>query len=98
MTPPPRCRGDAQPARPRPSGSPTAKSGAGFTGKKALRYAGTHTPDGRAYSYNKIFDVNTAVTKDTELSYLVYPQMGETDLNYPATHVAVDLASPTART
>lgn len=75
-----------------PSGSPTAKSGAGFTGKKALRYAGTHTPDGRAYSYNKIFDVNTAVTKDTELSYLVYPQMGETDLNYPATHVAVDTA------
>ncbi|SCE52394.1 hypothetical protein GA0115253_106425 [Streptomyces sp. Termitarium-T10T-6] len=36
--------------------------------------------------------MNTAVTKDTELSYLVYPQMGETDLNYPATHVAVDLA------
>ncbi|GFN08018.1 hypothetical protein Smic_65740 [Streptomyces microflavus] len=75
-----------------PSGSPTAKAGAGFTGKKALRYAGTHKPDGRAYSYNKVFDVNTAVTKDTELSYLVYPQMGETDLNYPATHIAVDLA------
>ncbi|MEI7032756.1 GH92 family glycosyl hydrolase [Streptomyces pratensis] len=75
-----------------PSGSPTAKAGAGFTGKKALRYAGTHAPQGRAYSYNKVFDVNTRVTKDTELSYLVYPQMGETDLNYPATHVAVDLA------
>ncbi|MET7367338.1 GH92 family glycosyl hydrolase [Streptomyces sp. NPDC005566] len=75
-----------------PSGSPTAKSGAGFTGKKALRYAGTHKPDGHAYSYNKVFDVDTAVTKDTELSYLVYPQMGQTDLNYPATHVAVDLA------
>ncbi|MEU8674744.1 GH92 family glycosyl hydrolase [Streptomyces sp. NPDC048560] len=75
-----------------PSGSPTAKSGAGFSGKKALRYAGTHKPDGRAYSYNKVFDVDTAVTKDTELSYLVYPQMGETDLAYPATHVAVDLA------
>ncbi|WNI21772.1 GH92 family glycosyl hydrolase [Streptomyces sp. ITFR-16] len=75
-----------------PSGSPTAKAGAGFTGKKALRYAGTHKADGRAYSYNKIFDVNTAVTRDTELSYLVYPQMGETDLSYPATHVAVDLA------
>ncbi|MFI8812460.1 MULTISPECIES: GH92 family glycosyl hydrolase [unclassified Streptomyces] len=75
-----------------PSGSPTAKSGAGFTGKKALRYAGTHKADGRAYSYNKVFDVNTAVTKDTRLSYLVYPQMGETDLAYPATHVAVDLA------
>ncbi len=75
-----------------PSGSPTAKAGAGFTGKKALRYAGTHKADGRAYSYNKVFDVNTAVTRDTELSYLVYPQMGETDLAYPATHVAVDLA------
>lgn len=75
-----------------PSGSPTAKAGAGFTGKKALRYAGTHKADGRAYSYNKVFDVNTAITRDTELSYLVYPQMGETDLSYPATHVAVDLA------
>lgn len=75
-----------------PSGSPTAKAGAGFTGKKALRYAGTHKADGRAYSYNKIFDVDTAVTRDTELSYLVYPQMGETDLSYPATHVSVDLA------
>lgn len=75
-----------------PSGSPTAKSGAGFTGKKALRYAGTHKPDGHAYSYNKVFDVDTAVTKDTQLSYLVYPQMTETDLSYPATHIAVDLA------
>ncbi|MFF7338033.1 GH92 family glycosyl hydrolase [Streptomyces sp. NPDC008163] len=75
-----------------PSGSPTAKAGAGFTGKKALRYAGTHKADGRAYSYNKVFDVNTRVERDTELSYLVYPQMGETDLAYPATHVAVDLA------
>ncbi|WP_078622659.1 MULTISPECIES: GH92 family glycosyl hydrolase [unclassified Streptomyces] len=75
-----------------PSGSPTAKAGAGFTGKKALRYAGTHKADGRGYSYNKVFDVNTRVSRDTELSYLVYPQMGETDLSYPATHVAVDLA------
>ncbi|WP_240799270.1 GH92 family glycosyl hydrolase [Streptomyces sp. A0958] len=75
-----------------PSGSPTAKAGAGFTGRKALRYAGTHKADGRGYSYNKVFDVNTPVTRDTELSYLVYPQMGETDLSYPATHVAVDLA------
>ncbi|WP_335940191.1 GH92 family glycosyl hydrolase [Streptomyces sp. PTD5-9] len=75
-----------------PSGSPTAKAGAGFTGRRALRYAGTHRADGRAYSYNKVFDVNIAVTRDTTLSYLVYPQMTETDLSYPATHVAVDLA------
>ncbi|MEV6654829.1 GH92 family glycosyl hydrolase [Streptomyces sp. NPDC051219] len=75
-----------------PSGSPTAKANAGFTGKRALRYAGTHKPDGRAYSYNKVFDVNTAVTRDTALSYRVFPAMPETDLNYPATNVAVDLA------
>ncbi|MCX5203539.1 GH92 family glycosyl hydrolase [Streptomyces sp. NBC_00237] len=79
-----------------PSGSPTAKSGAGFTGKRALRYAGTHKPGGRAYSYNKVFDVNTRVGRDTELSYRVFPQLpaGEkgADLNYPATNVALDLA------
>ncbi|MFE2596956.1 GH92 family glycosyl hydrolase [Streptomyces sp. NPDC059396] len=75
-----------------PSGSPTAKSAAGFTGVRALKYSGTHQPDGRAYSYNKIFDVNTAVRRDTALSYRIYPAMGETDLNYPATNVSVDLA------
>ncbi|MFI2371812.1 GH92 family glycosyl hydrolase [Streptomyces sp. NPDC018833] len=75
-----------------PSGSPTAKAGAGFTGKRALRYAGTHQPDGRAYSYNKVFDVDIDVRHDTELSYKVFPAMAETDLNYPATNVAVDLA------
>ncbi|MFJ6013713.1 GH92 family glycosyl hydrolase [Streptomyces sp. NPDC092952] len=75
-----------------PAGSPTAKAGAGFTGKRALRYAGRHTADGRAYSYNKVFDVNTTVTRDTALSYRVYPQMIGNDLAYPSTHVAVDLA------
>ncbi|KIF77365.1 alpha-mannosidase [Streptomyces sp. 150FB] len=75
-----------------PTGSPTAKAGAGFTGKQALKYAGTHKPDGRAYSYNKVFDVNTAVGRDTSLSYRIYPSMPETDLNYPATNVSVDLA------
>ncbi|MGW8671181.1 GH92 family glycosyl hydrolase [Streptomyces niveus] len=75
-----------------PGGSPTAKSNAGFTGKRALEYAGSHEADGRGYSYNKVFDVNTAVRADTELSYKVYPSMTETDLNYPATNVSVDLA------
>lgn len=75
-----------------PAGSPTAKANAGFTGTKALKYAGTHKPDGRAYSYNKVFDVNTAVGRDTALSYRIYPSMTETDLNYPATNVSVDLA------
>ncbi|WP_431041702.1 GH92 family glycosyl hydrolase [Streptomyces sp. P1-3] len=75
-----------------PSGSPTAKARAGFTGTHALAYAGTHRPDGRAYSYNKVFDVDTAVSADTVLSYRVFPSMPETDLRYPATHVSVDLA------
>ncbi|MFI8292791.1 GH92 family glycosyl hydrolase [Streptomyces sp. NPDC085614] len=75
-----------------PGGSPTAKANAGFTGTRALRYAGTHKADGHAYSYNKVFDVNTAVVGNTELSYRVFPALAETDLAYPATNVAVDLA------
>ncbi|WP_413761336.1 GH92 family glycosyl hydrolase [Streptomyces sp. MMBL 11-3] len=75
-----------------PSGSPTAKAGAGFTGKKALRYAGTHKAEGRAYSYNKVFDVNVAVGRDTELAYRIYPSMADGDLDYDATNVSVDLA------
>ncbi|MFF5563981.1 GH92 family glycosyl hydrolase [Streptomyces sp. NPDC012623] len=78
-----------------PSGSPTAKSGAGFTGKRALKYAGTHTAAGRAYSYNKVFDVDLPVRPDTALSYRIYPELPALpapDLDYPATNVAVDLA------
>ncbi|MEU6253498.1 GH92 family glycosyl hydrolase [Streptomyces sp. NPDC047043] len=75
-----------------PAGSPTAKAGAGFTGKRALRYAGRHTADGRAYSYNKIFDVNVSVGRDTELSYRIFPSMADGDRDYDATNVSVDLA------
>ncbi|WP_329552464.1 GH92 family glycosyl hydrolase [Streptomyces sp. NBC_00696] len=75
-----------------PSGSPTAKAGAGFTGKRALRYAGRHTATGRAYSYNKVFDVNLRVGRDTALSYRLFPQMSDGDLDYDATNVSVDLA------
>ncbi len=75
-----------------PNGSPTAKSGAGFTGKRALRYAGRHTADGRGYSYNKVFDVDVKVDRRTELSYKIFPSMADGDLDYDATNVAVDLA------
>ncbi|MFK4065539.1 GH92 family glycosyl hydrolase [Streptomyces sp. NPDC029674] len=75
-----------------PSGSPTAKSRAGFTGKHALRYAGSHKADGRGYSYNKVFDVNVKVGRNTELGYRVFPSMAEGDLDYAATNVSVDLA------
>ncbi|MCK7626432.1 GH92 family glycosyl hydrolase [Streptomyces sp. RS10V-4] len=75
-----------------PDSSPTAKAHAGFTGTHALRYAGTHTAAGRAYAYNKLFAVRIPVTPATTLSYKVFPELAETDLDYPATHVAVDLA------
>ncbi|MFJ8781505.1 GH92 family glycosyl hydrolase [Streptomyces sp. NPDC102476] len=75
-----------------PSGSPTAKAGAGFTGKRALRYAGRHTADGRAYSTNKVFDVNVAVDPLTRLSYRIFPSMADGDRDYDATNVSVDLA------
>ncbi|MGC0399644.1 putative alpha-1,2-mannosidase [Streptomyces sp. SAI-126] len=75
-----------------PTGSPTAKAAAGFTGKKALRYAGRHTADGRAYSYNRIFDVNVRVDPLTRLSYRIYPSMVDGDRDYDSTNVSVDLA------
>ncbi|KOU62762.1 alpha-mannosidase [Streptomyces sp. MMG1533] len=75
-----------------PSGSPTAKAGAGFSGKRALRYAGRHTAEGRAYSYNKVFDVDVAVGRDTRLSYRIFPSMADGDRDYDATNVSVDLA------
>ncbi|ANW21805.1 GH92 family glycosyl hydrolase [Streptomyces clavuligerus] len=75
-----------------PTGSPTAKPKAGFTGLRALRYAGTHRAEGRGYSYNRVFDVDLPVGRDTELSYRVYPAMAEGVRDYAATQVAVDLA------
>ncbi|MFR9797596.1 GH92 family glycosyl hydrolase [Streptomyces sp. MS06] len=75
-----------------PTGSPTAKAHAGFTGTHALRYAGRHTADGRAYSYNKVFDVDVRVGRNTRLSYKVFPSMADGDLDYDATRVSVDLA------
>ncbi|WP_069993423.1 MULTISPECIES: GH92 family glycosyl hydrolase [Streptomyces] len=74
-----------------PESSPTAKTGAGFTGTRALRFAGDHAAPGRGYAYNKIFDVDVTVTRDTVLSYRLFPEMTGQDRSYAATHVAVDL-------
>nr|WP_173129822.1 GH92 family glycosyl hydrolase [Kibdelosporangium persicum] len=75
-----------------PASAFTAKRKAGFTGRKALRYVGTHTAKGRAYSYNKVLDVNVVVTPTTQLSYLLFPEFVLEDLNYPSTFAAIDLA------
>jgi len=75
-----------------PASSPTAKAGVGYTGLKAFAIAGRHLTAGRAYSYNKVFDVNLAVGRDTQLSYLVFPEFNGKDPSNPATYAAVDLA------
>ncbi|MEV6564376.1 GH92 family glycosyl hydrolase [Streptomyces kronopolitis] len=75
-----------------PDDSPTAKAHAGFSGRHALRYAGTHTADGHGYAYDKIFEVSVPVTAATSLSYEIFPEMARSDPDYPATHAAVDLA------
>jgi predicted alpha-1,2-mannosidase len=63
----------------------------GWTGVASLHYSGTQTSTGRGYSYNKVLDVNVGVTKATELSYKIFPELTGGDLNYPSTYAAVDL-------
>lgn len=75
-----------------PSSLYNAKSNIGWTGLKAFTYTGSHTADGRAFSYNKIFDVDIAVTDNTELSYYIAPQfMDSESMDYSSTYAAVDL-------
>jgi predicted alpha-1,2-mannosidase len=75
-----------------PLTSPTAKARVGFTGLHCLAFAGSHKAEGRAYSWNKVFDVDIPVTTTTELSYLLFPVFITGDLGYRSTYVAVDLA------
>src|SRR4029078_4990245 len=56
-----------------PVKGPTMKPNAGWTGVKALRYSGGHTADGRGYAYDKVFDVDLKATRNSELSYLIFP-------------------------
>jgi predicted alpha-1,2-mannosidase len=74
-----------------PAGGYNAKPRAGWTGLRALRYAGEHTASGRAYSYNKVYDVNLKVQSSSELSYLIFPDFERGDLRYPSTYASVDL-------
>ncbi len=69
-----------------PNNSANAKSAMGFTGLQALRFGGNLVRQGPGYSYNKIFDVDIAVSATTELSYLIFPE-GEL-----STFAAIDLA------
>ncbi|MQA78610.1 MAG: glycoside hydrolase family 92 protein [Streptosporangiales bacterium] len=75
-----------------PTSAYNARSKTGFTGVRSLRYAGRHTAAGRAWSYNKILDVDVRVTESTSLSYRIFPEFVEGDLRYPSTYAALDLA------
>ncbi|WP_328530059.1 GH92 family glycosyl hydrolase [Nocardioides sp. NBC_00368] len=74
-----------------PASAYAAKSKVGFTGVHAFEYAGKITAD-KGHSYNRVFDVDIPVGKETELSYLVFPEFIDGDLSYPSTYTAVDLA------
>src|SRR5947207_7078549 len=75
-----------------PAESANAMMNAGWTGLKALQYAGSVVANGRGYSYNKVFDVNVHVTTTSELSYLIFPEFTQGNLRYPSTYASVDLA------
>ncbi len=74
-----------------PISGPNIKPLVGWTGLKALRYSGGHTASGRGYAWNRLFDVDLKVGRDTALSYKIFPDMVAGDLSYPSTYAAVDL-------
>ncbi|MEV0842213.1 GH92 family glycosyl hydrolase [Actinocatenispora sera] len=75
-----------------PASGPNVRPKVGFTGVASLEFAGQHTADGRAFAYNKIYDVELSVGRHTRLAYTVFPVMGVGDLSYASTYVALDLA------
>jgi len=75
-----------------PGGSWNAMISAGFTGVRALRYAGSLTATGRGYSYNRVLEVDVEVTASSELSYLIFPDEEVGDPGYPSGFTALDLA------
>lgn len=73
-----------------PSSAYNSKTGVGFTGLRSLQYGGYQTEAG-GYAYAKVFDVDVAVTPDTRLSYVLFPELTGGDLRYPSTYASVDL-------
>ncbi|MFI0723578.1 GH92 family glycosyl hydrolase [Streptomyces sp. NPDC021224] len=74
-----------------PASGPNVKPSVGFSGLKALEYAGSHTRSGAVHAYNKLYDVHIPVRRDTRLSYDIFPELTGADLAYPSTYAAVDL-------
>jgi predicted alpha-1,2-mannosidase len=75
-----------------PSSPFNARGLTGYRGLRALRYSGGVAEQARGYATNKIYDVEIPVLPDSELSYLIYPDLTSADSNNPSTYAAVDLA------
>jgi len=74
-----------------PVSSPTAKSGAGFTGTHSLRYAGQAVADGIGSAQSLIYQgIGTTIEAGDQLSYRVFPVL-DAGLTYASTYAAVDL-------
>ncbi|MGG7463969.1 GH92 family glycosyl hydrolase [Plantibacter sp. YIM 135347] len=73
-----------------PTSGYNMKSGAGFSGAKSLRYAGSHIGDGEAIATNELLSVDVPITAGQELSYKIFPELGS-GLQYAATYAAIDL-------
>jgi predicted alpha-1,2-mannosidase len=74
-----------------PASGPNVKPSVGFTGLKALEYAGTHTKSGAVHAWNKLYQVHIPVQRDTQLSYDIFPELTGGDLKYPSTYASIDL-------
>lgn len=75
-----------------PASAYTARPRVGFTGVAGLRYGGKVTGEDGGYAWAKVHDVDVRVTPATELSYRIFPEQAGSDLRYPSTYSAVDLA------
>ncbi|MFF7194840.1 GH92 family glycosyl hydrolase [Streptomyces sp. NPDC008079] len=74
-----------------PASGPNVKPSVGFSGLKALQYSGTHTKSGAVHAYNKLYDVRIPVSRNTQLSYDIFPELTGGDLKYPSTYASIDL-------
>jgi len=78
-----------------PSEAWNQSSNKGWSGSYALECIGSHVGNGRAYSYNVIYDnLNISVSNNTNLRYIIFPAMSNGqvyDFEYTQMHFAVDL-------
>ncbi len=76
-----------------PSAAWNQATGRGWSGSKSLEVSGVQK-EGDAFASNILFDnLNTVVTEDTYLSYVIFPALASAnyDYEYTSMHMAIDL-------